>query len=885
MIFMNFFRFFVLSWCCFFGHDAFSQDSVPRDNSLITYTLEIPATSSLRAVTILLHGRGYQKFLLESALKILKNDLPKVHEYFQYVPRTQVHFVFGHDDRDANGAASVFPFNTIFLQDYPPTGDSSLVASHHWLRTLLVHEYVHIVTLEMTQGWMDTLRTFFGSSMKWAALNPRWFLEGIATWGEGYFTGQEEGRLKHPLIRQAVKNALLQPDFCHDFSCWDIPARFPYGSLAYWLGAAFLADVETKKPGTLRCWAQQNASHLPFFVGNRFEACTGKDIFQAYAEFRHDFLQRESSPYCPWSDEATCSIWQHQQIYWDSFKGVAHTDLYAAAILNKGSKGSAQTINAEQLWLWDKKKQKESFFSFTYPIEKIYGANSQGFYLTMFYPGLDEADRLFGFFDLKTKTLKTFSDDACHEVKIQATDVPVLSYVYVLKKGLVCLYYQQQQWVWVWSHGDQSQIILRHLPLEAIYNPQVSEVDQKVSLSYWTKPLLTGGKLGTEGAFQQAEQKNILVDVAGSNASMQNLATPDLAKISSDVQVSNYQPWRYLYPNHLFIDYLSQGNIDSYGLSTSLSDPMARHFINLGLRYNTHLADTSTPWSGSAVYSYTPEDFSYSLGYQKNFMFYDVPGQDAKAEEAKFAEFGYAWTKRYWSIQSNLKVSHKDESDLFYDREIKSVQAKSEISYFKRATESGLKYSSMVPTVGVAKNSKSDESYLYYKILHEQDWKLGDDWLTRLYLAYGKMHLKSGTGLRDGSFYGGGSQATLFSGSLDFTSYLVPYGNLLGSEIFTGQLREDWTSFYSYNGSGLLPFFVKTFGPLIGLEYLSADYIIYKNEVEDDPRFVVAFAGAKLSTQIFYLLPLDIEFSFARALAPGRLRTSVNVALFSNIKF
>jgi hypothetical protein len=215
---------------------------------------------------------------------IVKKYANKLHDYFDHKPEGVVHLIFNSLDETANGTAFVFPYNYIILNSEKPRKNSYLYSdSTKWRDILFVHEYTHILTMDMTHGMIEALRYVFGSSVKVNGLLPRWMLEGVAVWAESYFV--EGGRATDNKLREDLSHIYSLSNICDDVSCIDEVNHKPYGSLSYWMGGVFFYDIEKKKPGTMRCLFQNHSDQVPFFMGVTFKNCVGVDLGYAYQKF------------------------------------------------------------------------------------------------------------------------------------------------------------------------------------------------------------------------------------------------------------------------------------------------------------------------------------------------------------------------------------------------------------------------------------------------------------------------------------------------------------------------------------------------------------------------------------------------------------------------
>ena len=171
--------------------------------------------------------------------RIIKEDLIKVINYFEYVPYDVVHFNLDPYLRLTNGNARTFPTNIINLYNFPASNLDHLIVMENWLQGLVLHEFVHITHLDQTRDYLSIGRQIFGTIAKVpVGIVPRWFTEGIAVWGESHLING--GRLNNPLFNKELLIQLKKPNFCKMIDCLDTPGDFPNGQLAYWAGAHFI---------------------------------------------------------------------------------------------------------------------------------------------------------------------------------------------------------------------------------------------------------------------------------------------------------------------------------------------------------------------------------------------------------------------------------------------------------------------------------------------------------------------------------------------------------------------------------------------------------------------------------------------------------------------
>ena len=163
----------------------------------------------------------------------------------------------------ANGWAAPLPDNTITIIPTPPSDE--LTNYDDWLRTLILHEYAHIIQMDMAEGLPAWLRRVFGRAILTNALQPIWLLEGYALQTETRFSGFGRARSAEydMMIRGAADAGLLLPiDRCGNYEL----DRWPQGTAPYLYGGLFCRYV-AEKHGT-NVWDSYSSARsagLPFF--------------------------------------------------------------------------------------------------------------------------------------------------------------------------------------------------------------------------------------------------------------------------------------------------------------------------------------------------------------------------------------------------------------------------------------------------------------------------------------------------------------------------------------------------------------------------------------------------------------------------------------------
>jgi len=199
-----------------------------------------------------------------------------------------------HDVTDSpNGFANIVPYNRVELRAVTPEDDSELAKNDDWLRLLVQHELLHIVHLDIVHGLPAVVNLVFGKVWPPNSVQPRMFVEGLATFAETRFTGA--GRLRSSLFKTPLRIAALQGDRWSLDDASNISRRPPGGGAAYVYGA-FFVEWLTARYGT-QLWAAYAHDYggraIPYGVQRSLESITGRDLALDWEDFLDD-VRREA---------------------------------------------------------------------------------------------------------------------------------------------------------------------------------------------------------------------------------------------------------------------------------------------------------------------------------------------------------------------------------------------------------------------------------------------------------------------------------------------------------------------------------------------------------------------------------------------------------------
>ncbi len=210
-----------------------------------------------------------------------------------WAPRFRVQVVIADFYDYLNGWATPFPENTITIIPTPP--GRSLGRGDDWLRTLILHEYSHIVQMDQSRGLASGLRAVFGRVVLPNALAPAWLHEGYAVYNETRFSSG--GRLRsteYDMMARAAADAerLLPVDRCGSYELQRYPggnAPYLYGS---WLHRYAVGETD---PDVWERYNRSRSCGLPYFENWYARRVFGRSIYRLWQETGEELTRRASA--------------------------------------------------------------------------------------------------------------------------------------------------------------------------------------------------------------------------------------------------------------------------------------------------------------------------------------------------------------------------------------------------------------------------------------------------------------------------------------------------------------------------------------------------------------------------------------------------------------
>lgn len=183
-------------------------------------------------------------------------------------PQGRTHLVLVHKADQPETFTFVFPHRQIFLDlALPPLG-MGMNDFADWYDWLLVHEYTHIVHLDMTGGPARAFSAVLGNWLRPNMTLPAWVKEGLAVHLESTLTprGRESGSLYRMMARAAVAEGVLESP---DNASLDTMANYgratwPWGIRPYLYGSLFTRSLASSSAEALPRFIAGTARSGPF---------------------------------------------------------------------------------------------------------------------------------------------------------------------------------------------------------------------------------------------------------------------------------------------------------------------------------------------------------------------------------------------------------------------------------------------------------------------------------------------------------------------------------------------------------------------------------------------------------------------------------------------
>lgn len=187
---------------------------------------------------------------------------------------------------DANGFANSVPYNLMTLYVTAPEDLSTLGDYDDWLQTLVTHEFTHVAHADNIGGLPALINAIFGKLYPPNLVQPRWLLEGIATYYESRLTSG--GRLESSVWDMYLRADALENNFATIDQVSHGPNRWPHGTIWYLYGSTFVGYVVDRfgHDAFARVSTDYGRQLIPYGVNRSLQRATGRTWEELWPEYR-----------------------------------------------------------------------------------------------------------------------------------------------------------------------------------------------------------------------------------------------------------------------------------------------------------------------------------------------------------------------------------------------------------------------------------------------------------------------------------------------------------------------------------------------------------------------------------------------------------------------
>ncbi|MEO0075186.1 MAG: hypothetical protein ABIK31_03635, partial [candidate division WOR-3 bacterium] len=208
----------------------------------------------------------------------------KLSSFMNWQVKQKTNVVLGDFYDYVSGWAMPFPNNTIFIC---PTFDRDMrVNFYDWLSQLIIHEYTHILNMDMGYGLAGFFRKIFGRIIIPNTLMPLFMHEGFTVYNETKFTGM--GRSKSSYYKMMMRANVLDNNFFPIDKCVTYNlAQFPSGETPYFYGSQFYEYLAKNYGDTmLSKYVNYLSGGLPLFYNSQAKRVFKKSLYQLWQDYK-----------------------------------------------------------------------------------------------------------------------------------------------------------------------------------------------------------------------------------------------------------------------------------------------------------------------------------------------------------------------------------------------------------------------------------------------------------------------------------------------------------------------------------------------------------------------------------------------------------------------
>jgi hypothetical protein len=210
--------------------------------------------------------------------------------YFIEPPKGRISLVIADNNDRPNASATAIPENRITLIATPDIASRGLNFYTDWVDLTVAHELVHIFHLDDARGIWSPFRTVFGRNPIFfpAFYQPRWVIEGLATYYESRLTGS--GRAYGTYFNMLLSSAADEGGFLAVDAADGLVPNWPAGQAPYSYGGYyFRAEAEAHGDSAIAEFTRRGAGRLPYTLDWAATPAFGQKLTTGWDLWSEDF--------------------------------------------------------------------------------------------------------------------------------------------------------------------------------------------------------------------------------------------------------------------------------------------------------------------------------------------------------------------------------------------------------------------------------------------------------------------------------------------------------------------------------------------------------------------------------------------------------------------
>lgn len=261
----------------------------------------------------IIHFHPGSEFTARKGATIAEEIYPAITGLYRYEPPTKTHLIFRDTEDYSNGGAYYFENK---IEIWAEQMDFVLRGTHHWLRDVITHEFVHIISIQKALKlgkhipgvyfqWFgyekekreDVVRGFPNVlvSMPYIALNyPVWFAEGVSQYQSNRKRFDYRDAQREMVLRDRVlNNQLLTLDEMSTFGKNSVGNESSYNqgfSLVSYLAERYGEEI-------LRKIADEAGRITDLTFDQTIQRVLGRSLTQVYSDWKNDLEKKYRNQY------------------------------------------------------------------------------------------------------------------------------------------------------------------------------------------------------------------------------------------------------------------------------------------------------------------------------------------------------------------------------------------------------------------------------------------------------------------------------------------------------------------------------------------------------------------------------------------------------------